>query len=63
MRIYLVILETIAPERKIEVLHSTGDGAEALDKLVFYSDKWEKAIVAGKCRVLMTTYFEDSCNR
>lgn len=58
MRVYTIILETMAPERKIEVLNSGNDGAEALDKLTTYSDKWEKTIVAGECRVLMTTYLD-----
>ncbi len=58
MRVYLVILETMALEREIEVLHSTNDGNEALNILVAHSDKWEESIVAGKCRVMMTTYEE-----
>ena len=56
MRVYLVIIETMAPKREIEVLHRSSDGAEALEKLVSFSDKLEESIVAGKCRVMMTTY-------
>ncbi len=56
MRVYLIILETAAPKREIEILHNTGDSNEALNKLISYSDKWEESIVTGKCRVLMTTY-------
>ncbi|HYF83205.1 MAG TPA: hypothetical protein VEB00_09295 [Clostridia bacterium] len=58
MRMYLVIMETIAPKREIEVLHRNSDGAEALEKLVSFSDKLEESIVAGKCRVMMITYKE-----
>ncbi|HYE11922.1 MAG TPA: hypothetical protein VEF53_17275 [Patescibacteria group bacterium] len=58
MRVYLIILETAAPKREIEVLHSTGDSIEALNELIAHSDKWEESIVTGRCRVLMTTYVE-----
>jgi hypothetical protein len=58
MRVYLVVMETLAPKREIEVLHRSSDSAEALEKLVSFSDKWEESIVAGRCRVLMTTYKE-----
>lgn len=56
MREYLIILETMAPEREIEVLHSTNDSSEALEQLVALSDKREESIITGKCRVIMTTY-------
>lgn len=56
MREYLVLMETMAPKREIEVLHRCIDSAEALEKLVLSSDKFEGLIVEGKCRVLMTTY-------
>ena len=58
MRVYLIVLETIAPKREIEVLQRTTDSNEALKRLVAHSDEWEESIVAGKCRVLMTTYEE-----
>lgn len=55
---FLIILESMAPLRKIEVLHSTCSGQEALEKLVADSDMREEEIVAGNCRVIMTTYEE-----
>lgn len=58
LRIYLIILETMAPMRRIEVLHNTSDGDEALKNLISSSDKWEESIVSGNCRVMMTTYIE-----
>lgn len=58
MRVFIISLETISPERRIEVLYSCNDGACALAKLAACSDTWEEAIVAGKCRVLMTTYMD-----
>jgi len=57
-RTYLVIRETMRPMREIEVMHSTNDSDDAIDVLISCSDKWEEAIVSGKCRVMMTTYIE-----
>jgi hypothetical protein len=56
VRAYLIILETMAPTHKIEVLQSSSNSNEALKILAAHSDKWEESIVAGNCRVLMTTY-------
>jgi hypothetical protein len=58
MRVYLIILETIARDRQFEILHSTYDRNEALDELTARSDEHEKAIIAGKCKVYMTTYLD-----
>ena len=59
MRLYLVLLETRLPVRAVEVLHSTKDGAEALEKLEACSDQWEQSITEGKLRVFMTTFIEE----
>ncbi len=58
MRIYMIILETITDGRRIEILHSTNDSTEAVIELINNSDKWETAIVEGRCKVYMTTYVE-----
>lgn len=58
MRFYLIIKETIGKEREIQVLKNTDDSKEALESLISFSNEWEESIIAGKCRVLMSTYEE-----
>jgi|GEM_PF-6136617 len=58
MRIFLIILETLGKERIYEILESTKDETEAIQKLISYSNHWEHSITAGICRVYMTTYIE-----
>lgn len=58
MRFYMIVRETIAREREIEVLHSTNDSSEAILKLIAFSDEWEESILSGRCRVLMSTFVE-----
>lgn len=58
MRYFLIILEKLGKERAYEILDSTTDESEAVNKLMTLSDQWEHAIVSGQCKVYMTTYIE-----
>lgn len=58
MRYFLIIKEALGKGRTIEILDSTTDKEDAVEKLIMHSNQWEVSIVAGDCKIYMTTYIE-----